>query len=67
MSGIGFNGEHGPQTSLRPEGGQGQTHPRVLADLNCKDTETALQSDLSGPAADVPDRVVNSYRKASPP
>ena len=72
-----LDGKHGkatgPQTSLqlrrlpvRPEGGQGQTHPRAFSDLNSKDTETTLQADLSGPA-DVPDRVVNSYRRPSPP
>ena len=73
-----MNGKHGKirtgsQTSLqlhrlpvRPEGGQGQTHPRALADLKCKDTETAAQTNLSGLTADVSNRVINSYRKASP-
>ena len=28
-----------------------------------QDPETVVQTDLSGPAADVPDRVINSYRK----
>ena len=65
VSVAGLDGKHrkirtGPQTSLqlcrlsaRPEGGQGQTHHSALADLKCKDTETALQTDLSGLPTDV--------------
>ena len=62
-----------PQTSLqlcrlpvRPEIGQGQTHPRVLADLNCKDTRSAPRTLLPGPATDVFNRVTDSHRKTSP-
>ena len=73
-----MDGEHGkigtgPPTSIhfrrlcvRFEGGQGQTHPRVLAHLNYKDTGTAHQTGLSNQAIDVPDRVTNSHRKVSP-
>ena len=64
----------GPQTSLRlhrlpvqPERGQGQTHPRALADLKYQNQETSHQTHLSGLVADVPDRVTYSHREASPP
>ena len=43
------------------------THPRMLADLTGKDTGIALQASLSSLAADVPNMVANSHRKASPP
>ena len=32
---------------VRPKGGPGQTHPRVLADLKCQDTGTTFQTNLS--------------------
>ena len=63
-----------PQTSLqlcrlplRLERGQGQTHPRALADSKCKDIEMILLTNLSGLEAYIPDRVTHSYGKASPP
>ena len=39
----------------------------MLADLGCENTENVLKTNQSGPAADVPDRVINSYIKTSPP
>ena len=45
---------------------QGQTHHKALADINCKDTGIALQTDLSSPTTDVFNRVTDSHRKASP-
>ena len=38
----------------------------MLADLNCKDTGSALRTDLPGPATDVSNMVTDSHRKASP-
>ena len=51
---------------LRLERVQGHTHAGALANHKCKDTEAALQTDLSGLVPNVPDRVVKNYRKASP-
>ena len=46
----------GPQACLqlcrlpvRPERGQGQTHPRVLTDLEYKNPETSLRTNMPGP------------------
>ena len=58
MSGVRFVGKHGeittgPQTSfqlhrlpVRPEGGQGQTHPRVLEDPDSRDPRFTGQTNL---------------------
>ena len=54
---------HGLQ--LRPQGGQGQTHTRALADLNRQDMVISVRSGVSGPAVHVPHRTSNSHRKAS--
>ena len=43
--------------------GKVRPNPIVLADLGCESTETALKTNQSSPAADVPD----SYIKLSPP
>ena len=79
MSGVWLVGQHGEirtghQTSPRlhrllvlPERGQGQTHPRALADLKYKNQETSHQTHLSGPAADVSDRVTYSHKETKPP
>ena len=79
MSGTTLDGKHGqirtgPQTSVRlhrlpvrPEGGHGHTHRRVLAEFKCKDTESAHITHLSSQVVDVPNRAVNTYREASPP
>ena len=52
---------------VRPQGGQGQTHTRTLADLNRQDTVNFVRSGVSGPAVHVPHRTSNSHRKTSPP
>ena len=52
---------------VRPQGGQGQTHTRPLADLNRQDIVNSVRSSVSGPAVHVPHRAPNSHRKASPP
>ena len=64
----------GPQTSIqfrrlpvRPERQQGQTHPRALTDPYSKDPRTTGWTDLSGLAADVPHRSVESHQKTSTP
>ena len=64
----------GPQTSfrlrrlrVRSPRGQGQNNARAVAVSECKNMETALPTNLSGVAANVPDRVTNSYRKTGPP
>ena len=51
---------------VRPQGGQGQTHTRALADLNRQDIVNPVWSGVPGPAAHVPYRTSNSHRKASP-
>ena len=53
--------------SVRPQGGQGQTHTRMLADLNRQDTVNPVQSSVSGPTVYVPYRTSDSDRKTSPP
>ena len=50
----------------QPEGGKSQTYPRTLADFKFKKSEVALQTCLSGPAVDVPNRVADSHINASP-
>ena len=79
LSGVGLASEQrqiraGPQTSfqlrrlpVRSEGGQGQTHPRMLADPSSKDKRPHDRSGIPGPEANVPNRVTDSYRKASVP
>ena len=64
----------GPQTSfrlnrlpVRPDRGEGQTHPRPVVDPYSKDPRITDWTDLSGPATDVPHRPVNSHRKTGPP
>ena len=52
---------------VRPQGGQGQTHTRALADLNRQDIVNPVQSGVPGTAVHVPHRTSNSHRKASPP
>ena len=52
---------------VRPQGGQGQTHTRALADLNRQDTVNPIQSGVSSQAVHVPYRPSNSHRKTSPP
>ena len=51
---------------VRPQGGQGQTHTRALADLNRQDIVNSVQSGVPGPAVHVPHRISYSHRKASP-
>ena len=51
---------------VRPQGGQGQTHTRALADLNRQDTVNPVQSGVPGPAVHVPHRTSYSHRKAGP-
>ena len=52
---------------VRPQGGQGQTHTRALADLNRQDIVNPVRSGVPGPAVHVSHRTSNSHRKASPP
>ena len=48
-----------------PQGGQGQTHTKALADLNKQDIVNSVRSSVPGPAVHVPHRTSNSHRKAS--
>ena len=64
----------GPKTGLqlrrlpvRPQGGQGQTHARALADLHRQDIVNPVRSGVPGPEVHVPYRPANSHRKTSPP
>ena len=64
----------GPKTGLqlrrlpvRPQGGQGQTHTRTLADLNRRDFVNPVRSGVSGPTVYVPYRTSENHRKTSPP
>ena len=57
----------GPKTGLqlrrlpvRPQGGQGQTHTRALADLNRQDIVNPVRSGVPSPAVHVPYRPSNS-------
>ena len=50
---------------FRSERGQGQTHPRVLADPTIKDKRTHDRSGLPRLEANVLDRLAYSYRKTS--
>ena len=52
---------------VRPQGGQGQTHTRALADLNRQDIVNPVWSGVSGPTVYVPYRTSDSHRKTSPP
>ena len=52
---------------VRPQGGQGQTHTRALADLNRQDIVNSVRSGVPSSAVHVPHRTSNSHRKASPP
>ena len=52
---------------VRPERGQGQTHPRPVADTKDQNQRIINRTDLSGPTTDVPHRTINSNRKAGPP
>ena len=51
---------------VRPQGGQGQTHTRALADLNRQDFVNPVRSGVPGLTVHVPHRALNSDRKASP-
>ena len=51
---------------VRPEGGQGQTNNRTLADPNRQDQINTVRSGLPGPTIHVPHRSTHSNRKASP-
>ena len=51
---------------VRPQGGEGQTHTRALADLSRQDIVDFVRSGVPGPAVHVPHRTSNSHRKASP-
>ena len=52
---------------VQPQGGQGQTHTKALADLNRQDTVNPIRSGVSGQAVHVPYRPSDSHRKTSPP
>ena len=52
---------------VRPQGEQGQTHTRTLADLNRQDIVNPVWSGVSGPTVYVPYRTSDSHRKTSPP
>ena len=63
----------GPKTGLqlrrlpvRPQGGQGQTHTRALADLNRQDIVNPVRCARSGSSCPL-NRPSNSHRKTSPP
>ena len=49
---------------VQPQGGQGHTHTRTLADLNRQDIVNPVQSGVSGPTVYVSS---DSHRKTSPP
>ena len=63
----------GPKTGqlrrlpVRPQGGQGQTHTRTLADLNRQDIVNPVRTGVSGLTVYVPYRTSDSHRKTSPP
>ena len=78
LSGTRLAGERevrtGPKTGLhlrrlpvRPQGGQGETHTRTLADLNRQDIVNPVWSGVSGPTVHIPHRTSDSHRKTSPP
>ena len=50
---------------VRLERGQGQTHPRTLAESTGQDTGDISLSSVSGPEFHVPDRFTNCHRKTS--
>ena len=52
---------------VQSNGGQGQTHPRVLPDPTGKNKRPLAQSGVSSPETNVPNRVTDSYREASAP
>ena len=52
---------------VRPQGWQGQTHSRVLADLNRQDLVNSIWSGVPSLAVHVPHRTSDSHRKTSPP
>ena len=52
---------------VQPQGGQGQTHTRTLADPTRQDIVNSVRSGVPSPAIHVPHRAPNSHRKASPP
>ena len=49
---------------VQSQRGQGQSHPKMLADHKLENPETDLKPCLSGQITYVPDRPCNSYRKA---
>ena len=48
---------------VRPQGGQGQTHPRSLADLTRQDIVNSVRSGVPSAAVHVPHRAPNGHRK----
>ena len=50
---------------VRPQGRSGPTHTGPVVEPTRKDTVTAVNTGLSGPAVHVLDRFTNSYREAS--
>ena len=79
VSGIRLDSKHGEvrtgtQTDIRfcrlpvqPQGGQGQTHSRTLADLKLENSEASQEPFRSGQTAHVPNMLFDSYKEASPP
>ena len=49
---------------VRSDGGQGQTHPRALADPTSKYKRLHDQSGVSSPETNVPNRVTDNKREA---
>ena len=52
---------------VQPQGGQGQTNTRALADLNRQDIVNSVRCSVPSAAVYVPHRAPKSHRKASPP
>ena len=52
---------------VRPQGRSGPTYTGPLAEPPGQNTRNAVTTGLSSPAVHVPDRFVNSHRKASLP
>ena len=50
---------------VRLERGQGQSHPRTLADPTDQDTRNHVHSSVSGPESNVLDRITDCHRKTS--
>ena len=76
LQNVGLGGNHGEvrtgtQADLRfprqPQRGQGQAHLGMLVDPKTQDLRNTIWTSLSSQTANVPNRAVNSYRKASQP